>query len=275
MTFGPSLVAPEEPAEPSPSFFLVPDWRWEKRRQESGPALAALRRLALPQVRRGAWRAAAGAGRARERVIAYRGGREPLALDEALERFWPGHPENEGELPVVAREERDLRLVVMLDTSLSMAGPARVAAAVAAAALVRLAGPGRLGLVGFGETARVVIAPGRRVRPLEAAYRVLGLPMGGVTDLEAGLRLGLKLSRGAGGRTQAVLVSDAERTAGSDPRHLAGAFGRLHLVLVGGRNLALGRELAQRGRGRLRVVEGLAGLPATLARLVADLERGA
>lgn len=237
--------------------------------------MAALRRLALPKVRRGAWRAAAGAGRARERVVAYRGGREPLALEPALERLWPGHPEAEGELPVIAREERGLSLVVMLDTSLSMAGPARVAAAVVAAALVRLAGPGRLGLVGFGETARVVIFPGRRVRPLEAAYRVLGLPMGGVTDLEAGLRLGLKLARGAGGRTQAVLVSDAERTAGADPRHLAGAFGRLHVVLVGGRNLDLGRDLARIGRGRLRVVEGLAGLAGTLTRLVADLEREA
>ena len=237
--------------------------------------MAALRRLDLPKVRRGAWRAAAGAGRARERVVAYRGGREPLALEPALERLWPGHPEAEGELPVVAREERGLSLVVMLDTSLSMAGPARVAAAVAAAALVRLAGPGRLGLVGFGETARVVIFPGRRVRPLEAAYRVLGLPMGGITDLEAGLRLGLKLARGVGGRTQAVLVSDAERTAGADPRFLAGAFGRLHVVLLGQRNLALARDLARRGRGRLRVVEGLPGLAGALARLVADLEREA
>lgn len=207
--------------------------------------------------------------------MAYRGGREPLALEPALERLWPGTPERWGELPVIQRQERGLTLVVMLDTSLSMTGPARVAAAVAAAALARLGGPGRLGLIGFGPTARVVIVPGRRVRPLEAAYRVLGLPMGGVTDLGAGLRLGLRLTRGAGRGAQAVLVSDAERTAGPDPRPLAGAFGRLHVVLVGGRNLALGRELAQKGRGRLRMVEGLAGLAPTLARLVADLERGA
>ena len=259
--------------EPSPTFFLAPDWRWEKRRQQSGPALAALRRLVLPQVRRGAWRATAGAGRARERVTTYAGGRQPLALEPALERAWPGRPETLVDPPVLERLERGPGLVVMLDTSLSMAGPARVAAAVAAAALARLAGPGRLGLVGFGETARVVIAPGRWVRPLEAAYRVLALPMGGVTDLAAGLKLGLGLVRAVGRDVQAVLVSDGERTAGADPRALAGAFGRLHVVLVGGRNLALGRELARRGGGRLRVVEGLAGLAPALARLVAELER--
>lgn len=252
----------------------MPDWSWEKRRQASGPALTALRRLVLPRLRRGLMHTASGAGRTRERVIAYRGGREPLAVEAALERFWPDRPETFYDLPVLMREERGPGLVVMLDTSLSMAGPGRVAAAVAAAALCRLAAPGRLGLAGFGERARTVIAWGRRVRPLEAAYRVLGLALGGVTDLAAGLHQGLRLLAGAPRGAAGVLVTDAERTAGADPRALAGRFSRLHVVLLGGRNLELGRELARRGRGRLLRVESLAELPGVLGRLVRDLERG-
>ncbi|MFH1057179.1 MAG: VWA domain-containing protein [Pseudomonadota bacterium] len=257
-----------------PTYFLVPDWNWEKRRQAAAPALNALRRLVLPRVRRGLMQASVGAGRARERVAAYRGGREPLALEAALERIWPERPETFYDLPVVIREERGPGLVVMLDTSLSMAGPGRVAAAVAAAALCRLAAPGRLGLAGFGERARTVIAWGRRVRPLEAAYRVLGLALGGVTDLAAGLRQGHRLMAGAPPGAAAVLITDAERTAGADPRALAGRFARLHVVLLGGRNLGLGRDLARRGGGRLLRVDSLAQLPGALGRLVRDLERG-
>lgn len=260
--------------EPGPTYFLVPDWSWEKRRQASAPALTALRRLVLPRVRRGLMQAAAGASRTRERVAAYQGGREPLALEAALERIWPGRPETFYDLPVLIREERGPGLVVMLDTSLSMAGSGRVAAAVAAAALCRLAAPGRLGLAGFGERARAVIPWGRRVRPLEAAYRVLGLALGGVTDLAAGLRQGLRLLAGAPRGAAGVLITDAERTAGADPRPLAGRFARLHVVLLGGRNLDLGRDLARRGGGRLLRVDSLAQLPGALGRLVRGLERG-
>ncbi len=51
------------------------------------------------------------------------------------------------------------------------------------------------------------------------------------------------------------LITDGERTAGPDPCGLAKRFRKLHVVLVGRRNVVLSREMARLGKGLWSRVE--------------------
>lgn len=251
--------------------FICSDWSTRRRTPDNDRAARAFRRLALPRI--GRRLTGLGAGRTgRPTLRPYSGGPEPLALEPTLERLLPDRPVERRDIIVYAQPDDRLNLVVLMDTSLSMTGPHRISAAVAGAALVKQAPPGRLALIGFHEQAQSVVRLGQRIKPLEAAHRLLALDQGGVTDLAEALRYGRETT--AGGMTgprETILISDCERTAGADPCPEAARSGRLHVVLIGQRNRPLARRLADLGSGSLTGVDGLEELPSALSELLRRL----
>lgn len=263
--------APGGPEADPGAAFICPDWRLPLKRPPVEPALSALRRLVLPQMRWQLLLAGASGGRGWQ-PAPFLGGSEDLDLEATLERLLPGRPAAAEDIIVRRPRRPDLRLLVLLDTSLSLSGPGRVPAAVAGGALARLAASGGLALLAFGEEPRPVIGFGQRVPAWQAAWRVLTLPLGGVTDLAAALQRGLRELAGQRSReVHTVLISDVERTAGPDPRPLAARYRNLHVLLIGERNQSLARQLARLGKGRFVQALRLAKLPQALIMLLRAL----
>ena len=250
--------------------FICSDWS-PRRSPDSDRAAQAFRRLALPRI--GRRLTGLGVGRTGKQTLRpYSGGPEPLALEPTLERLLPGRPVDRRDIIVRAQPEDRLNLIVLMDTSLSMTGPRRISAAAAGAALVKQAPPGRLALVGFHQRAEAVVRPGQRVKPLEAAHRLLALDQGGVTDLAGALNYGRQMNdRFPPGPRETILISDCERTAGGDPCPEAARSGRLHVVLIGQRNRRLARRLADLGSGSLTNIDRLEELPSALTDLLRRL----
>ncbi len=138
-----------------------------------------------------------------------------------------------GDLIVERREERRHQVVLMIDTSLSMAGEKMALAAVAAAVLALNLRAGDLAVVLFADEARAVARLHEEVAVAELVRRMLATPCGGATNVAAALVLGhAELERGRNPRRSAVLVSDGLYTAGADPRAAAARFGALHVLLT-------------------------------------------
>ena len=139
------------------------------------------------------------------------------------------------------RRERRHEVVLMIDTSLSMAGEKMALAAVAAAVLALNLGPGDLSVVLFADRARTVARLREKLPVAELVRRMLDRPCGGATNVAAALELGAaELERGRDPRRSAVLVSDGLYTAGCDPRPAAARFRTLHVLLTGERAGAVG-----------------------------------
>ena len=113
------------------------------------------------------------------------------------------HPEP-GDLIVQRRVDRRHQVVLMVDTSLSMAGEKMALAAVAAAVLALKLRPGDLAVVLFADGARAVSRFGEEVAPAELVRRMLAVPCGGGTDIAAALPAGhAELQRGRDPRAAA------------------------------------------------------------------------
>ena len=145
-----------------------------------------------------------------------------------------GKPHAEpGDLIVQRRVDRRHQVVLMIDTSLSMAGEKMALAAVAAAVLALKLRPGDLAVVLFADGGRVVSRFGEEVTPAELVRRMLAVPCGGGTDIAAALRLGhAELQRGRDPSRSGLLVSDGVYTSGADPLPAAARFGPLHVLLM-------------------------------------------
>ena len=142
------------------------------------------------------------------------------------------HPEP-GDLIVQRRADRRHQVVLMVDTSLSMAGEKMALAAVAAAVLALKLRPGDLAVVLFADGARIVSRFGEEVSAAELVRRMLAVPCGGGTDIAAALRLGhAELQRGRDPGRSGLLVSDGVHTSGPDPLPAAARFGPLHVLLM-------------------------------------------
>ena len=224
--------------------------------------------------------------------------REPhtgeLDVEATLENVLGKSCPQTGDWIVRRREERRHEVVLMVDTSLSMAGEKMALAAVAAAVLALNLRPGDLAVVLFADEARVVARLHEDVPVAELVRRMLDVPCGGATNVAAALDLGhVELERGRNPRRSAVLVTDGLYTAGADPRPAAARFRSLHVLLtqdgpaeepsVGamsrGANASLsaqsvrryglwiapqrsiGPNVARVGGGRLVHVDGFASLP--------------
>ena len=142
------------------------------------------------------------------------------------------HPE-QGDLIVRRRVDRRHQVVLMVDTSLSMAGERLALAAVATAVLALKLRPGDLAVELFSDDARLISRFDEEVPPAELVRRMLAVPCGGGTDIEAALRLGhAELQRGRDPGRSGLLVTDGMYTSGADPLPAAARFGPLHVLLM-------------------------------------------
>ncbi|MGC8602433.1 MAG: vWA domain-containing protein [Desulfomonilaceae bacterium] len=284
-----SLTPPvQERACSDEAMFLCPDWRMARKRPEIESVVAAFRRIVLPRLttRPGFFTGNAWL-RTRSRKVQFNYGQSSSAvldLDATIERISPnlcfrGLNENRGwinkeDIIVKYRPEPASKLLVMLDTSLSMNGPYRTSAALIGSILAKHSPSGGLALLVFDSEPKLLIHFGERLKPIEAAYRVLMSPFGGVTNIGAALRYGLTvIGRSNHMSTQAILITDGERTAGIDPRGPAKRFKKLHVTLVGKRNVGIGKEIAHLGKGAFRQVDSLASVPEILFWLMRRLYR--
>ena len=213
---------------------------------------------------------------AREPMLEPWGGE--LDIEATLENLLgKPHPEP-GDLIVQRRVDRRHQVVLMVDTSLSMAGEKMALAAVAAAVLALKLRPGDLAVVLFADAARVVSRFGEEVAPAELVRRMLAVPCGGGTDIAAGLRAGhAELQRGRDPGRSGLLVSDGVFTSGADPLPAAARFGPLHVLLMEEQTAALdpgapvttwiaprlhvGEAIARAADGGIVRVDGFPALP--------------
>ena len=178
-----------------------------------------------------------------------------LDVEETLDRA-AGKPHAEPEDLVVAeKREKRADLALALDVSLSMAGENLALLAVSAAVLALRADPRDLAVVAFETHAELLTRRGEAIEPEEIVRKILEVPAGGFTNIEAGLdeaRKALKGSRSP--RRAVILVSDGKSTEGGDPREVAKRIPRLHVVHIGrdphGRRLSRSRAATRRCRGR-------------------------
>jgi MoxR-like ATPase/Mg-chelatase subunit ChlD len=187
------------------------------------------------------------------------------------------HPES-GDLIVRRRVDRRHQVVLMVDTSLSMAGEKMALAAVAAAVLALKLRPGDLAVALFADGARVVSRFGEEVAPAELVRRMLAVPCGGGTDIASALEAGhAELQRGRDPGRSGLLVSDGVYTSGADPLPPAARFGPLHVLLMEEQpaardpgapvttwiapRLHVGEAIARAADGGLVRVDGFAALP--------------
>jgi MoxR-like ATPase/Mg-chelatase subunit ChlD len=183
-----------------------------------------------------------------------------------------------GDLIARRRVDRRHQVVLMVDTSLSMAGEKMALAAVAAAVLALKLRPGDLAVVSFADGARLVSRFGEEVAPDELVRRMLAVPCGGGTDIAAALEVGhAELHRGRDPGRSGLLVSDGVQTSGADPLPVAARFGPLHVLLMEEQGAAhdpdvpvttwiaprlnVGEAIARAADGGLVRVDGFPALP--------------
>lgn len=261
------------------SLAFSPEIRPERHRIEIGDSIRVYRRLGLGRIKKRLVTLSEGRdSRAAQRLVGFTGGRAGLDLEATLERIIPGLLPDRSSIMVRRSEIPTLKLLLLFDTSLSMHGRHRILASVSGAVAAREAALGSLALVGFHARPELIVRFGERVGPLEAAYRVLNQPLGGVTDLNAALAFGRKLinsgpSTGSGGAVRSIMITDAERTAGPDPRIEAARYKHLNVVHIGRRNRNLARDMARLGHGHKMGIENLESLPGALQKLLERLNR--
>jgi hypothetical protein len=165
-------------------------------------------------------------------------------VDNLLGKPYP----EQGDLMVRRRVDRRHQVVLMVDTSLSMAGEKMALAAVATAVLALKLRPGDLAVELFADDARLISCFDEEVPPAELVRRMLAVPCGGGTDIAAALRLGhAELQRGRDPGRSGLLVTDGMYTSGADPLPAAARFGPLHVLLMETQPAA--RRAGQAGKG--------------------------
>ena len=193
-----------------------------------------------------------------------------LDVDETMERATgKPHPEPE-DLAVAERRDKRADLALALDVSLSMAGENLALLAVAAAVLALRADPRDLAVVAFETHAETLTRRGEAVAAEDIVRRILEVPAGGFTNIEAGLEEARRnLSGSRNPRRAVILVSDGKSTEGGDPREVARRISRLHVVHIGrdvhGKRLS--RALASIGQGAFEAAPGYRALPRAMDRL--------
>lgn len=179
---------------------------------------------------------------------------------------------------VEQRDEERRQVVLMIDTSGSMAGEPMALAGVAAAVLAFKVRTGDLGVVAFDDVARDVVTLGEKVEAAEVVRRLLDRACDGKTNIEAALRAGeAQLGASKDPRRMAVLVTDGLYTSGGDPRPIAVQFPALHVLQTSGRKLPAGvwitpvrqvaADAARLGGGRLVPVDAFEQLPRRMLEL--------
>ena len=115
-----------------------------------------------------------------------------------------------------------------------------------------------LAVVAFWSDAAILSRIGQHVPPQSLLDRMLRIPARGLTNIAFPLQVAAReLARVPARDARAVLLSDCVHNAGPDPRPFAARLPRLDVLLdtSGEQDADLARELARRGRGRLRRID--------------------
>lgn len=204
---------------------------------------------------------------------------QSLSPDEARDAFTlteDGRPRPVTATPLASR---DVSVVLLVDTSGSMAGAAIDAARQAAAAFLDVLPAGaEVGVVGFGDTAAVLAPVGTDRGPTRDA--VAGLAARGETALYDGVELALAQlpSTGPTARRTIVLLSDGGDTVSASTlpaAHAAVGAAGVQLYAVALQTAESDAEalarLAEAGAGRVVPVEDVDGLSEVYRRIAAEV----
>jgi MoxR-like ATPase/Mg-chelatase subunit ChlD len=194
--------------------------------------------------------------------------REPhqgeLELDETLDNLIGKEFPEPNDWMIERREERRTQIVLMMDTSLSMAGANMALSAVAAAVMALKMHPQDLSVVVFESTADVISKLEDADPPEHVVKEMLRQPCRGYTNIEGGLKAGLReLGRGRNTRKYGLMITDGVYTRGGDPVPIAAQFPHLFVLLTEDykMNEMLCRRMAGVGKGELFRVRSLVELP--------------
>ena len=257
----------------------VDDWQvavqfatWKKLLKGHPKKLDRMRRRAVASVIRRAKELLLRQSRATEVVVQdwTPGASGELEVEETMERASGKASPDPEDLVVSDRRDKRADLALALDVSLSMAGENLALLAVAAAVLALRADPRDLAVVAFETDAELLTRRGEAMLAEDVVRRILEVPAGGFTNIEAGLDQARRALAGSRNPRRAViLVSDGKSTEGGDPREIAKRIPRLHVVHIGrdaqGRRLS--RALATIGKGAFETAPGYRSLPRAMDRL--------
>jgi Mg-chelatase subunit ChlD len=206
-----------------------------------------------------------------------RGGSDDIDLDATLEVVAGKPLIEEGDVVVRDRVRERRTVVLAVDVSGSMRGERALTAAATVGALAAELDRDALGVVAFWSDAAVLQRPGDPVRPDELLDALVGLPSRGLTNVAFPLEVASVLLAQAPARdSRVVLLSDCVHNAGPDPRPSAARLPRVDVLLdaSGEKDVELGNELADVGRGTFCLVRTYHDVAPALSRLFRD-QRGA
>ena len=202
-----------------------------------------------------------------------------LAIEDTLENLagYPSElPPSAHDIVMESREHKHVDVVLMVDTSLSMTGKNLALAGVSAAVLALKLRATDYSLVVFEGSASVAKAMSEPLGREAAVGRILEVPAMGYTNIEDGLKKGLRqLDRGRNRRRVGVLITDGVYTEGGDPLPWAGRFPQLHVLMTKAYKMdrSLCFRIADAGRGRCFPVDTYDELPYVMSRLMRELLR--
>lgn len=245
---------------------------WKKLLKAHPRRLDRMRRRAVSAVIRRAKELLLRQSRATEVVIQdwAPGASGELEVEETLERAAGKLAPDPEDLAVSDRRDKRADLALALDVSLSMAGENLALLAVAAAVLALRADPRDIAVIAFETDADVLTRRGEAIEAEDVVRKILEVPAGGFTNIEAGLEEARRALVGSRSPRRAViLVSDGKSTEGGDPREIAKRIPRLHVVHIGrdAQGKRLSRALATIGKGAFEAAGGYRQLPRAMDRL--------
>ena len=164
----------------------------------------------------------------------------------------------------VRREQKRVRIVLMMDTSLSMSGKKLALAAVSAAVLSMKVPAKDFSLVAFESMAHTISHLDEHETTQSIVNKIFRQSARGYTNIEAALREGRReLERSPGKRKVGLLITDGIYTSGGNPIKEAARFPRLFVFLTEDHkmNPELCETMARLGHGRSIQVRGYEDLP--------------
>lgn len=222
-------------------------------------------RLSIPRPRR---HDAEHRGSTNLRSQRYQGGSDDIDLDATL-AVLAEHPVPDEHDIVVREWTRSRRAVVLaVDISGSMRGDRIRTAAATVGAVVRELVHDDLAVVAFWSDAVRVVDFGSTIAPGRLVELLARVPAQGLTNVAFPLDIArAELARLARIDGRVLLLSDCVHNAGPDPRQFAARLPRLDVLVdvAGEHDLALARDLARFGRGRMLPLRTYKDAPAAVS----------
>jgi Mg-chelatase subunit ChlD len=191
-----------------------------------------------------------------------------LDLEASLEN---PRPWSSADLILHRHVPREVEVVVILDMSLSMTGEKLALTALAAAILkIKLE---HVAVISFDTIAHVLVRAGEAVSVRELVRRILEVPAQGYTNIEAGLKAGLRELESSKRKERiGIILTDGHANVGWDPVRVALRFPRMHVVQVG-REDRVGTQTCERMARAARGLRYRAVVYGQLPGVVRDLVR--